>query len=152
MTWVARILFIGMSIAALWLLFGCQSMLYPHQTTVLTARGVEIPFHLAVAETDEQKEKGLSFRTYVPKDSGMIFTSERPKIWHMWMKDTQVSLDMLFFDENGKIVKVAERAAPFSLKVISSDVPVKGVLEINGGLSSYLGIKPGDKITVTDFE
>ena len=76
MTWVARILFIGMSVAALWLLFGCQSAQYPYQTTILTERGVEIPFHLAVARTDEEKEKGLSERSYIPKDSGMVFVSD----------------------------------------------------------------------------
>lgn len=151
MTKLARFLFILMAVAALWLLFGCHSAQYPYRTTIITERGVEIPFNLAVAKTEKQREVGLSENKRLPRDSGMIFLSDKEKVWQMWMKGTTISLDMIFFDKTGEIVKIHSNAVPESLTVISSDIPVQGVLEIGGGLSSYLGIKTGDKISQIEF-
>jgi hypothetical protein len=53
---------------------------------------------------------------------------------------------MLFVDRDGIVRKIHERAVPFSETVISSDVPVRAVLELNGGTASRLGLKPGDKL------
>ncbi|MBO7333084.1 MAG: DUF192 domain-containing protein [Alphaproteobacteria bacterium] len=151
MTKLARFLFIAMAVGAVWLLFGCHSTAYPYKTTIVTERGVEIPFNFAVAKTEKQRELGLSGRKVLPRDSGMIFLSEKERVWYMWMKNTYVPLDMVFLDKEGKITKIHANAEPESLTVISSDMPVKGVLEVSGGLASYLGIKVGDKVSQIYF-
>jgi hypothetical protein len=64
----------------------------------------------------------------------------------MWMKNTHISLDILFIDENQTIIKIHNEAKPFNLKSIQSNLKVKWVLEINGGLAKELNIKKGDNI------
>lgn len=70
----------------------------------------------------------------------------------MWMKNTLIPLDMLFIAEDGIVVKIAERTVPLSLTTISSGERVRAVLEINGGMASRLGIRPGDRVVHPAFE
>lgn len=69
--------------------------------------------------------------------------SAYPRDIQMWMKDTLISLDMVFFDENGRIVYV-HTAEPLDLTVVSSGQDVAGVVELSGGVCKKLGIKQGD--------
>ena len=62
----------------------------------------------------------------------------------MYMKNTLIPLDMLFIANDGRIEMIARNTVPGSLRTISPGVPVRGVLELNGGLSAELEIKPGD--------
>ena len=64
----------------------------------------------------------------------------------MWMKNTYIPLDMLFFDTDGKIVKIISDTTPLSLKILPSDIPVAGVLEINAGTAKKLNINVGDYV------
>ena len=61
----------------------------------------------------------------------------------MWMKDTLIALDMIFIDERGAVVNVAENTVPLSSATISSNGPVLAVLEVNAGTAARLGIRPG---------
>lgn len=103
-------------------------------------------FEVEVADTVEKSIKGLMFRSHLPENAGMIFISPQDQVWAMWMKNTFIPLDILFFDRTGKIIKIFENAKPFDLTVLSSDEPVAGALEINGGICARYGIKPGDYI------
>jgi uncharacterized membrane protein (UPF0127 family) len=64
----------------------------------------------------------------------------------MWMQNTYIPLDMLFIRADGTVARIAENTAPLSTRTIPSGEPVLSVLEINGGVSRQLGIKPGDKV------
>ena len=64
----------------------------------------------------------------------------------MWMKNTFISLDMVFVDRRGVVRRIARRARPRSLDTISSRVPVRAVLEINGGEAERIGLSLGDWI------
>ena len=103
-------------------------------------------FAVELAETPEQLSFGLMFRRALPQDAGMLFDYARPQQVSMWMKNTLIPLDMLFIDTSGHIVHIRQRAVPGSLEAISSKVPVRGVLELNGGTVSRLGITRGDKV------
>jgi uncharacterized membrane protein (UPF0127 family) len=103
-------------------------------------------FTVETAMTPEEQAQGLMFRTTLDKDKGMLFYFESPRPMQMWMKNTLISLDMLFIDSTGNIVHIAENAVPESTEIIHSPVPVTAVLELAGGASSALGIKTGDKV------
>ena len=90
----------------------------------------------------------MSGRISLGEDKGMLFLSHEGQI-AMWMKDTLIPLDMLFFDEENHIVYI-RTAKPLDLTVISYNKPVTGVIELNGGICDKLGIKPGDSILLTD--
>ena len=62
------------------------------------------------------------------------------------MKNTPIPLDMVFIVSDGTIKRIQANATPMSTDTIPSDVPVRGVLEINGGTARLLGIKPGNKV------
>jgi hypothetical protein len=78
--------------------------------------------------------------------AGMLFEfpgGERPS---MWMKNTYLSLDMLFIGADGRIDYIAPRTTPLSLDIISPPKPALEVLELNGGASERLGIRVGDVV------
>jgi uncharacterized protein len=64
----------------------------------------------------------------------------------MWMKNTYISLDMIFIRADGRIARIAENTVPHSEATISSGVPVKAVLEVIAGTAKRLGIAPGDRV------
>jgi len=89
------------------------------------------------------------WRSYLAPRAGMLFDFERSKRVQMWMKNTLISLDMLFVTELGELVYVERNASPRSLRLIAAPRDVRYVLEINGGESADLGFAPGDRLLLT---
>ena len=113
--------------------------------TIETARG-RFQFMVEIAETPSTWTQGLQKRRQLAVDAGMLFNYHQPRDVAMWMKDTLISLDMIFIDERGVIVNVAENTVPLSQDQISSRVPVLAVLEVNAGTAARLGMRPGDRV------
>ena len=118
--------------------------------TVTSTTGAH-PFSVEPAKTPAEQEKGLMFRTGIPKDEGMLFApyppeGGGPREASFWMKNTPSSLDIVFIRADGTIARIAENAVPMSETPIVSGEPVAAVLEINGGRASELGIGEGDKV------
>jgi len=82
----------------------------------------------------------------MPDDVGMLFVYEHPTMISMWMKNTYISLDMIFIGEDGRILSIASDTVPHSLATISSGKPAIGILEINAGISKKLGLAPGQVV------
>lgn len=108
------------------------------------------PFFLEVADTPQKARIGLSGRNYLAESSGMLFMSKELRDIQMWMLNTLIPLDMLFFDELGKIVYIHQNAKPNDLTIISSGQKVRGVIELNGGLARKKNIKAGNQIYFLD--
>jgi uncharacterized membrane protein (UPF0127 family)/cold shock CspA family protein len=104
-------------------------------------------FTIEVAQTPEQQAQGLMYRQSLAPDRGMIFPRDPPGDASFWMKNTLIPLDLIFIRTDGTIARIAENAVPMSLDPIPSLEPVGAVLEIAGGRSAELGIKPGDKVS-----
>jgi uncharacterized membrane protein (UPF0127 family) len=115
------------------------------ELTIVSATGRH-RFRVELAETPAQMTQGLMFRTSLAPDAGMLFDYKEPTTATMWMRNTFIPLDMLFVDERGRIANIHERAVPQSLDIISSTVPVRAVIELNGGTAARLGIAPGDRV------
>ncbi|KCZ94430.1 DUF192 domain-containing protein [Hyphomonas johnsonii] len=103
-------------------------------------------FTVELANEPDEIRTGLMDRAEMAPNAGMIFDFGQPREASMWMKNTLIPLDMLFLDSDGKIIAIARNAVPGSLRTIGPGVPVKGVLELNGGRSEALGIEPGDTV------
>lgn len=119
--------------------------------TVETAAGGKYRFDVELAETPAQQAQGLMFREKMAADAGMLFTYSRPQPASFWMKNTLIPLDMIFIGADGRIVNIHANAVPHSLDAVNSAGPVKGILEINGGMSARLGIRPGDRVVHSAF-
>ncbi|NRG18498.1 DUF192 domain-containing protein [Rhizobiales bacterium] len=111
---------------------------------VETAQGNSYSFTVEIADTPDARGQGLMFRKTLAEDAGMLFDfgEERPVFF--WMKNTYVSLDMIFADSEGKIVRIAKDTTPLSLDVVPSNAPTRFVLEVPSGTSERLGINEGD--------
>jgi uncharacterized protein len=104
-----------------------------------------------VAATEAEREQGLMFRTSMAELDGMIFVFDAPGMHAFWMKNTLIPLDMLFVDQQGRIINIHERAVPGSLDPIAAAGPARAVIELNGGTAGHLGIKPGDRVIYPIF-
>jgi uncharacterized protein len=103
-------------------------------------------FTVEIADTDDLRARGLMFRQRIPEDRGMLFDFGDPRPVAMWMKNTYISLDMLFIRSDGKIAYIAENTVPKSLDTIGVQEPVLAVLELAGGSAKRLGIRSGDTV------
>lgn len=104
-------------------------------------------FQIWIADTPARQEQGLMFVRDLPATEGMLFPQDSPQVAHFWMKNTYIPLDMVFVGKDGRIAQIIANARPFSLDVLSSDMPVIAVLEIRGGEARALGIGVGDRVS-----
>lgn len=113
--------------------------------TVATETGVTL-FTVEMADTPEMQQRGLMFRQRLPEDRGMLFDFGEPRRVAMWMKNTLISLDMIFIRADGTVAGIAKRTKPGSLDTLGVVEPIKAVLEVAGGVSDKIGLAPGDTV------
>ena len=108
-------------------------------------------FKVEVASTQQAEETGLMYRKSLPQDHGMLFVFDTEDVHPFWMKNTYIPLDMIFINGRGEVVEVEENAPPCLgefCPTYGRKAQSKYVLEINGGLSSEIGISVGDKVEI----
>lgn len=111
--------------------------------TVTTPAGDVHAFEVEVADTPEERGRGLMHRDELAADRGMLFVFPRRERIAMWMRNTRIPLDMLFIDHDGQVLQIHERAVPYSEETIASRRRVRYVLELVGGSAERLGIGEG---------
>ena len=112
---------------------------------IVTKNGVQA-FSVEMATTDEEKQTGLMYRKELADGKGMLFDFNPEQQISMWMKNTYISLDMIFIRADGRILRIAENTEPLSTKIISSQGPARAVLEVPAGTAQKYGIRPGDRV------
>jgi uncharacterized protein len=125
---------------------GPQSGLKVEALSIQTPQGIR-RFRVELAETPRTREIGMMWRTEVPRGTGMLFDFRQPQDVGFWMKNTLVSLDLVFIRADGTILRIAANAPPLSLQAIPSYGPIRGVLEIGAGEAARLGLAPGQRVT-----
>jgi uncharacterized protein len=113
---------------------------------IATRNGVQM-FSVEIATTDEEKQTGLMYRKELADGKGMLFDFNPEQEISMWMKNTYVSLDMIFIRADGRILRIAENTEPLSTKIISSRGQARAVLEVVAGTAQKYGIRPGDRVS-----
>jgi uncharacterized protein len=127
---------------------GARAQLQRFETSTLTidtAKGAA-RFTVELALTPAQQQQGLMYRRELAPDAGMLFVFAQTQPAVFWMKNTLIPLDMVFIAADGRVADIHERAVPLSEANVVSKVPVKAVLELNGGTVAWLGIKPGELV------
>jgi hypothetical protein len=112
---------------------------------IATKSGVKV-FSVEMATTEEEKTTGLMYRKELADGKGMLFDFSPEQQVSMWMKNTYISLDMIFIRADGRILRIAENTEPLSTKIIPSGGLAKGVLEVIAGTAQKYGIAPGDRV------
>lgn len=103
-------------------------------------------YKVEIADTPEKQEKGLMDRESLPENQGMLFIYDEPQDLSYWMKNTLISLDIIFIDDDMEVVSV-KQGQPMSEEPITED-DVQYVLEVN----SNSGIEEGDQLVVEDSD
>jgi hypothetical protein len=125
---------------------GAASCRAQPRVVVATQSGKEIAVAVEVAGTPAKRELGLQFRRQLDEDRGMIFLFPSERELSFWMKNTPISLDIIFINAERKIVGILPRAVPFSTDSLSVQAPSQFVLEVNGGYSQRNGVSVGDSV------
>jgi hypothetical protein len=89
-------------------------------------------FYVAVATTDDEIQKGLMLKNSLPKDSGMLFIYDDIGHHGIWMKNTYIPLDVIWFDENKKVV-YKKTLQPNNIEVHYPAHKSKYILEVLAG-------------------
>jgi uncharacterized membrane protein (UPF0127 family) len=105
-----------------------------------------------VADSEQNRETGLMFRRSIGEKEGMLFIYDREQDITMWMKNTYISLDMIFVRRGGVISHIATNTEPFSENIISSEGPALAVIEMGSGSAKRLGMKAGDRVQHPAFK
>ncbi len=141
--------------AAVWLAAGRHPGLspVPAQTEpqrltnlTITHAGQRHLFHVEIARTGPEQERGLGYRDGLAPGSGMLFPFARPRPAAFWMEDTRMPLDMIFIGAHHRVTGIAARAQPGDRQLHASPGPVIAVLEIAGGQAAALHVAPGDMV------
>ncbi len=120
---------------------------FPQSTvTVTTTRG-DHQFRVWVANTAALRSQGLMHVEALADDRGMLFVFDRPQLGSFWMKNTPLSLDIIFIRVSGEVESIAYATRPFSLEPVESNGLIATVLEVRAGTAARIGLRPGDRIT-----
>ena len=120
-------------------------LLFPNDKVILKISDIRL--QIEVADTGEERVKGLSDRESLGYRDGMLFIFDNESLHGIWMKDMNFAIDILWIDEGHKVVDIKKDAKPESYpEVFIPEVPSKYVLEVNAGFLEENDIEIGDKI------
>lgn len=136
------------------LLAGCSLL----STSIIGASESQVIFEkneenyiygVSVADTYDERKMGLMYEENLDENQGMIFVFAKKDKFNFWMKNTLISLDMIFIDEHMKVVDFIENAEPCKVKNCphyTPKIPALYVLELNGGQANKIDLEIGDKV------
>ena len=108
-------------------------------------------YTVEIAANDQDRQRGLMYRTKMAADAGMLFDFHSPQPTAFWMENTILPLDMLFVRADGTIANIRADAVPYSRESIPSAGPVLLVIELNAGQAAKWGIRAGDKVKAPEL-
>ena len=108
------------------------------------------PLKVEIAATPKERQQGLMGREFLAENAGMLFVYPREQNLSFWMKNTPLSLDIMYFSESGAWVSTAPRTTPFTLESYPAAAPAQYVIEMVAGSAERLNIGAGSRFVITD--
>ena len=128
-----------------------QSVEFPRGTIKVD----EIPIEVQIADSEPRRVRGLMFQDQLPYDQGMIFVFDQPGLYSLWMLHMQFSLDMIWFDQDGKVVHIEKDVPPcktaLEITTCQSIIPdgeALYVLEVTSGFVEQNNIGKDSLLTI----
>jgi uncharacterized membrane protein (UPF0127 family) len=137
---------IALSIGLFFLFNGALACRTHPSVVILGKDHGELTLKVEIADTPAKRALGLQYRRDLEDDQGMLFLFPDEKVRAFWMKNTPLSLDLIFIGSRRRVAGIIHRAIPFSTASLSVSAPSQFVLEVNGGLSKRWGIEVGDHV------
>jgi len=106
--------------------------------------------NVEIADTPDLRSKGLMFRESLDEDKGMLFIFGSEGYWGFWMKNTIISLDIIWIDKDMKIIHI-QTAQPYKEEFCITYYPqraAKYVLEVNAGFAGKNNLSLGDEVSL----
>jgi uncharacterized membrane protein (UPF0127 family) len=141
---LVQAIWLALAVAMITLLVACGGI-DEHRLVLHTAKG-DSWFGVEIADSPAERSLGLMYRQSLAADAGMLFDYQSEQLVSFWMDNTEIPLDMVFIGADGVVKAIHENAKPKDRTSIPSGVPVRFVLEIPGGRSAEIGLKPGDRM------
>ena len=123
-----------------------QAQSLPESELVIVTDDAETTITVELADDPDELATGLMYRDGIAADRGMLFDFGDPREANMYMRNVSFGLDMLFLDEDGEVLAIAQHVQPYSERLINPGIPVKGVLELAAGQVKAFAIEPGDMV------
>lgn len=118
---------------------------------IITSSGAH-EFDVEIAATPANQARGLMFRRSLAPEKGMLFVYPQTQYVSMWMRNTYISLDMVFILPDGRVHRIERRTEPHSERIIQSGARVAAVLELLAGTAERINLKPGDMVRHPHFK
>lgn len=118
----------------------------PRDVLLVETASSQYRFDVEVADDPAERAEGLMYRQALADNAGMLFLYSKPQPVEFWMKNTLLSLDIVFVRADGTIARIAAGTTPMSEDLIPSGEPVLAVLEVKAGIMHQLGITAGDRL------
>jgi uncharacterized membrane protein (UPF0127 family) len=116
--------------------------------TAPEAAGGAVKLVVEVARDEDERERGLMYRTSMPEDHGMLFVMEKKSDHNFWMHNTCIPLDMLFCDDDGTVLGIVENAPTLNDDSRGIGCPSTYVLEVNAGWTRRHGVRAGQRLVL----
>ncbi len=122
-------------------------------TACASGNWVELDGHryeVEIADDDAERARGLMFRDELAAERGMLFIHDELAPQAYWMKNTRIPLDILYFDDQRRLVSQQRDVPPCSAgdrcPSYPSDAPARYVLELNAGKAAQIGLENGEEL------
>ncbi len=109
-------------------------------------------FSVEIADDMAEQARGLMFREKLAASSGMLFVYKEAHHAIFWMQNVPISLDLIFLDQTGVVMRIAHNARPYDESRIDGGENIQMILEINGGMANALGISLGSELRHPAFD
>ncbi|RNC89384.1 MAG: DUF192 domain-containing protein [Allomuricauda sp.] len=117
------------------------------ELNIFKGDSIAAQFAIEIAESAYETQTGLMYRESMQDEQAMLFIFSQEAVHSFYMKNTEFSIDIIFIDGNSKIATIHKNAQPYDESSLSSEVPIKYVLEVNAGLSDKFALIEGDSIS-----
>ncbi|MBI2981653.1 MAG: DUF192 domain-containing protein [Deltaproteobacteria bacterium] len=114
------------------------------KVVIQTQSGQKVGFKVEIAKRSDERARGLMYRRSLAASHGMLFVFSEESRDPFWMKNTPISLDLIFINQDGVIVDIIEKALPYSEELLIPKVSYFYVLEVAGGTVQRRAIRIGD--------
>jgi len=101
---------------------------------------------IELAETSYEQQTGLMYRKSMEANQGMLFVYSTETMHSFYMKNTNIPLDLIFFNKDSSVVSFQENAKPLDETSLPSKVPAQYILEVNAGKVKEWKLAEGDKM------
>lgn len=118
----------------------------PRDVVLVEAGASQYRFEVEIADEPDERAEGLMYRQSLADNAGMLFVYSQAQPVEFWMKNTPLSLDIVFVRDDGTIARIADHTTPMSEDLIPSGEPVRAVLEVKAGIMHQLGVTAGNRL------